>query len=476
MESMRAVGYSLETAIADVVDNSIAADARSVQILYQAQPDSAYVAILDDGWGMDDEAIVSAMQLASTSAVDERLATDLGRFGLGLKTASLSQCRCLTVISKKNGVVSGARWDMDHLARVRKWELLILSDREVSSVPGIHLLRNLDAGTLVVWTKLNDADLESDVFAEIWDQRMVDAKDHLALVFHRFLAGEHGKKLAILLNGTGIKPADPFLVRNSATQAGSEEQLAIGNTHITIKPYTLPYLNKMTPADKKAAQVNGSLRDSQGFYVYRGMRLVIGGSWFRVAPRTELGKLARVRVDIPNTLDHLWALDIKKSMAVPPPAVKNVLRKVIDRLVQPSQRAFKHKGTKEKGPKDTLATWEAIQDRNSFFYKINRNHPVLRVLSTTLSDNELHTLESFIRNIESSFPIQDAYVRLAGDQLAASPQPTESEILDELRDFWIKYEENGLDADEFRTSFKAVARYSSVENINALLEDVVGGV
>ena len=98
------------------------------------------------------------------------------------------------------------------------------------------------------------------------------------------------------------------------------------------------------------------------------------------------------------------------------------------------------------------------------------------MLSTTLSGKELRTLESFIRNIESSFPIQDAYVRLAGDQLAASPQPTESELLEELRDFWIKYEENGLDADEFRTSFKSVARYSSVENINALLEDVVGGV
>ncbi|UKA56439.1 ATP-binding protein [Arthrobacter sp. FW305-BF8] len=472
---MRAVGYSLETAIADVVDNSIAANAGLVEILYQSHPDTAHISILDDGRGMDDEEIVSAMQLASTSAVDERHATDLGRFGLGLKTASLSQCRCLTVISKKDGVVSGARWDMDHLANVRKWELLILSTREISAVPGVELLSQLDSGTLVVWTKLNDADLESAVFGEIWDQRMMDAKDHLALVFHRFLAGEHGKKFRMRLNGTGIKPADPFLARNSATQAGTEEKLPIGDTHITIKPFTLPYLNKMTAADKKAAQVNGTLRDSQGFYVYRSMRLVIGGSWFRVAPRTELGKLARVRVDIPNTLDHLWALDIKKSTAVPPPAVKNILRKVIDRLVQPSQRAFKHKGTKEAGSKAVLHTWEANSGRDSFFYKINRDHPILRALSGTLSVDQTRTLENFIRNVESSFPLEDAYIRMAGDQVAGAPSPTESEIVEELRDYWKKYEQNGFDSEEFRTSFKAVARYAAIENIHSLLDEVVGG-
>lgn len=475
MESMRAVGYSLETAIADVVDNSIAANARSVEIHFQSQPDTAYVGILDDGRGMDDEEIVSAMQLASTSSVDERVATDLGRFGLGLKTASLSQCRCLTVISKTDGVVSGARWDMDHLAQVRKWELLILSAREISAVPDVKLLQALDSGTLVVWTKLNDADLDNEVFSETWDQRMLYAKDHLGLVFHRFLSGEHGGKFRIRLNGMSIKPADPFLTKNSATQAGTEEQLAVGDAHITIKPFTLPYLNKMTSADKKAAQVNGSLRDSQGFYVYRGMRLVIGGSWFRVAPRSELGKLARVRVDIPNTLDHLWALDIKKSMAVPPPAVKSALRKVIDRLVQPSQKAFRHKGIKEKNKTASVTTWEANQGRDSFFYVINRNHPVLRALSVSLSQDQIRTLESFIRNIESSFPFQDAYVRMADDQIAGMPDISELDIIDELRDFWEKYQENGLDAEEFRTSFKAVARYSEVDNINDLIDDVVGG-
>lgn len=472
---MRAVGYSLETAIADVVDNSIAAEAGSVEILYRSQQDSAYVAILDDGRGMTDEEIIAAMQLASSSAVEERGANDLGRFGLGLKTASLSQCRCLTVISKTDGVVSGARWDMDHLAQVRKWELLILSAREISAIPDVKLLHALESGTLVVWTKLNDADLDKEVFSETWDQRMSYARDHLGLVFHRFLSGEHGHKFRMRLNGTSIKPADPFLTKNSATQAGTEERLAVGDAHITIKPYTLPYLNKMTIADKKAAQVNGSLRDSQGFYVYRGMRLVIGGSWFRVAPRSELGKLARVRVDIPNTLDHLWALDIKKSTAVPPPAVKNTLRKVVDRLIQPSQKAFRHKGIKEKGKTASVATWEASQGRDSFYYKINREHPILRTLSAALSEDQIRTLEIFMRNIESSFPFRDAYARMADDQTAGTSQISETEVLEELRDFWEKYKVNGLDAEEFRTSFKAVSRYSEVDNITALIDDVVGG-
>lgn len=472
---MRAVGYSLETAIADVIDNSIAADAESVDIYYQSQQDTAHIAILDNGQGMTDEEIVSAMQLASSSAADERASNDLGRFGLGLKTASLSQCRCLTVLSKKGGVVSGARWDMDHLARVRKWELLILSTREILAIPEANLLQALDSGTLVVWTKLNEADLDHKVFSETWDQRMLLAKEHLGLVFHRFLSGEHGRKFRMRLNGVGIKPADPFLTRNSATQAGMEEQLAVGDAHVTIKPYTLPYLNKMTSADKKAAQVNGSLRDSQGFYVYRGMRLVIGGSWFRVAPRSELGKLARVRVDIPNSLDHLWALDIKKSTAVPPPAVRNALRKVIDRLVKPSQKAFRHKGIIEKSKSTAIATWEASQGRDSFFYKINREHPILRALSVSLAEDQIRTLEILIKDIEASFPFHDAYVRMADDQTAAATALSEAEVAGELREFWEKYKANGFDADEFRTSFKAIARYSEVENITSLIDDVIGG-
>ena len=127
MESMRAVGYTLQTAIADIVDNSISAKARNVDIYFNsARPD--HLAIIDDGDGMTSDEVKRAMQLAGRSSTVPRSHTDLGRFGLGLKTASLSQCRALTVISRKHGKSSGYTWSLDHLAKVGRWALIELSD------------------------------------------------------------------------------------------------------------------------------------------------------------------------------------------------------------------------------------------------------------------------------------------------------------------------------------------------------------
>ena len=189
IESTRAIGYSLEAAVADIVDNSIAAGAKNVNIFF-FPVDAAYIAILDDGHGMDDAELDLAMQYGSKNPSEERDAKDLGRFGLGLKTASLSQCRCLTVVTKQDDYVSGRRWDIDHVAEVGDWSLLLLDKEELNDIPQIDELMALSSGTLVVWQKLDRLKAGEINFETALGRKIDSVRDHLSLVYHRYLAGD----------------------------------------------------------------------------------------------------------------------------------------------------------------------------------------------------------------------------------------------------------------------------------------------
>ncbi len=130
LEAMRAFGYSFEAAVADLVDNAIAASARSVDVFFPPRGD-AYLAIRDDGIGVTQSELVAAMRHGSRSTLDPRTERDLGRFGLGLTTASLSQARKLTVATKKGALVSGAEWDLHEVAPLQDWALLALDDADL---------------------------------------------------------------------------------------------------------------------------------------------------------------------------------------------------------------------------------------------------------------------------------------------------------------------------------------------------------
>ena len=233
MESTRAIGYSLEAAIADIIDNSIAAKAGKVQLFF-FPVDDAYVCILDDGSGMDNAQIDVAMQYGSKSPTDIRDASDLGRYGLGLKTASLSQCRVLTVVSKQGNTVIGRRWDLDYVIETGTWSLLILDEDDIEQVPHITDLKEQENGTLVVWQNLDRLLMGELDYEKSLGRKMDDVRQHLGLVFHRYLSGEAGiKRLEIFFNGVKIKAADPFLLKKS-TQAMDTETLIIRGKKIPV--------------------------------------------------------------------------------------------------------------------------------------------------------------------------------------------------------------------------------------------------
>lgn len=186
-ESLRAVGYELQTALADIIDNSIAAKATHVDILFIPEAEKPIVAILDNGTGMRPDEARIAMQLAGTNALDKREESDLGRFGLGLKTASLSQCRKLTLVTKASGKITGLCWDLDHIAKSNSWSLLVLDVDEIDELQFVSELKALESGTLVIWENLDrllPEGTENDFYA---DELMERSKDHISLVFHRYL-------------------------------------------------------------------------------------------------------------------------------------------------------------------------------------------------------------------------------------------------------------------------------------------------
>lgn len=303
MESTRAIGYSIESAIADVIDNSIAAKANNIWIFYNCIP-KPYIAICDDGNGMNNEQITEAMRYGTVSPSDERRVDDLGRYGLGMKTASLSQCRSLSVISKQEKVIVGRRWDLDHIIDTKKWSLEQLSKTEIESLPNVSSLEQLDKGTLVVWQNLDKVKSGSVTIEKALEGKMQDVKKHLELVFHRYLSGDGVKKLKIYLNGVLLIPFDPFYISKSSVVMDDEKIEIPGREgKVVIRPYVLPHPSNLTKEELDMYGGKDGLRNLQGFYIYRNKRLITWGTWFKLIRMDEFTKLTRVRVDIPNSLD-----------------------------------------------------------------------------------------------------------------------------------------------------------------------------
>lgn len=414
IESTRAIGYSLETAVADIIDNSIAAGSSKIDIFF-FPIDKEYVAILDNGLGMDADELTSAMQYGSKNPIDPRRKDDLGRFGLGLKTASLSQCRCLTVVTKREDLLFARRWDIDFVLKTGKWSLLILDEDEILQLPHIEDLLKYDTGTIVIWQNLDRLKTGEINFEQSLGKKMDIVRDHLSLVYHRYLSGESGlKKIDVRINNTKIEPIDPFL-SDKSIQVMDDEILVIRGKHIEVRPYILPHISRMTANEIKMLGGKEGLRRYQGFYVYRNKRLLVWGTWFRMMRQDEMSKLARIRVDIPNDLDDLWALDIKKSTAIPPVEVRNNLKNVIERLAEKSKRTWTYRGKREVDD-SIIHVWNRYRTRKgSFMYEINREYPLLCELQKE-SPKISSMLSLLMKQIEENLPLNSLYLDLTNDE------------------------------------------------------------
>lgn len=406
IESMRSVGYTPAAAVADVVDNSVSADARNVWLSFVWDGPASFVTIRDDGLAMSPTGLRDAMRLGSQSPTEARAATDLGRFGLGLKTASFSLCRRLTVASKPEaGSMAIRRWDLDQVAKTNVWQLL------KSPAPGsdsrLEDLAAADRGTVVLWEEMDRIVGDTSVDDTRAHRRFLDliesVQEHLAMVFHRFL--EDRSRFAMWINGTRIEPWDPFLSREPI-QRLAPENLTSNGFRIEIRPYVMPHHSKISPEVHARGAGPYGWNAHQGFYIYRNRRLLVPGDWLRLGfEKEEHAKLARIQVDLPNGADDAWSIDVKKSTAHPPGALREEMRRIAIVTRQRAGEVYRHRGKviARSASAEYAFVWSKVIKHRKISYRVNRDHPLVK---RTLAEAGSHRagLEALLRTVEETVP------------------------------------------------------------------------
>lgn len=409
LSSLRSVGYTPETAIADIVDNSLSAKASIVDIYFDWEKQR--ITIADNGEGMARNELLSSMSIGSSDPLIDRSIHDLGRFGMGMKTASFSLGKKLTVISKNNSEISNACWDLDYVRQSDKWEILINDSSDAFIVELSDIISQYSCGTIVCISNI-DKLISSDSSAEKKKfYKMIDnVKSHLSLVFHRFM--ESGE-IQIRFNGTLLNPWNPFIPNNNARQELEQEEVYENGHKVVIKPYVLPHKTKFANDDefKEAGGYKGWLQH-QGFYVYRNRRLIIYGTWFGLLKKEMSYNLARIRLDIYSDSDFDWQIDIKKSKAVPPAYTDDIIKIAAEKTSRKSVKVYNSRGTYSggKGNANTPQlsyVWEQRKDsRGVYSFYLNKKHTLLNKLKSTLNSEQKDILKAYLSLVEKCSPME----------------------------------------------------------------------
>lgn len=401
INSYRSFGYNLSTAIADIVDNSISANADEISLEYKWKGQDSFILISDNGIGMSKDELVLAMTPGSKDPEEERSEKDLGRFGMGLKTASFSQCKRLTCITKRNDEDKIKRcWDIDFINSENEWQLLDY----VSDNSFLEKIQKQNSGTLVLWEKLDrivgNAETNNESVKNAFYQEMVNVKENLSLVFHKFI---ESKRIKIYFQNEEIEPYNPFLLNlNPKPEMGQPE--IFGNVEITY--FILPHMSEIRKADYEKSGGSLGWFNSQGFYIYRGDRLLVSGNWLGIEKKRDYSKLARIAVNFTNVNDFNWHLDIKKSTANPPLEIRKELSRIAKIAIIKSAKIYNWRG--QKNVLENRAThyeplWTDEKTRDGIKkYKINRKHPIIK----SLLDENSKLAGKALKLLEENVPIE----------------------------------------------------------------------
>ena len=347
IESLRSLGYTPGAAIADLIDNSIAADAAAVTVAPTWAGEGSWLAVVDDGDGMSEERLRNAMRIGSGHPFDLRSERDLGRFGFGLKTASFSQAREISVSTRgarARGWVSRS-WDLDHVRVTGRWMLRKGVSPEAEQI--LDSLARPAKGTVVLWRRLTtlvtggDAD-PGDAQRE-FRRQLEEISSHLGMVFGRFIAAG---TLTINVGRHRVKAWDPFLRSHAATQELPTERLLLAGQPVVVRPFVLPHSSKLSPGQLVASGGPSGWNEQQGFYAYRKNRMITAGDWLGLGlSRDNLYNLARIEVEVPAELDEVWRLDIRKAVLRPPNALRADLFRIGRFTRQKAAAVIRHRGT-----------------------------------------------------------------------------------------------------------------------------------
>lgn len=422
IETFRAIGYNIETAVADIIDNSISAGAKNVWVSFDWLGSDTWLAVKDDGSGMTNKELIQALTPGSKNPLSDRSSSDLGRFGLGLKTASFSQARKLSVISKKEKFASVYwTWDLDFVKQTGNWDLI----KYLPDVKFEKEISKLKSGTIVIW---NDIDRVVKDFKQS-DKNALDkflfimeqVKKHLEMVFHKFI---EQKKITIHFQGQKIIAWNPFLQNVSATIPFPIEK--IQNGKVEIEGFVLPHKSNILEEQYKIAGGAKGWNEQQGFYIYRNDRLLLAGDWLGLFRKEEHYKLARIQIELPNSLDAEWQIDIKKSVARPPLLFRELIKAYALNVRAIAVEVYRHRGknTTPIAGQKFVPLWQDHKRGHKWFYKINREHPLIEKIKKEAKTNPEKAIDNLIRFIEETIPTKSIFIK-ESEQPEAQGKPFE---------------------------------------------------
>ena len=413
IDLMRFNGYSLELAIADIIDNSLPVNSKNINITVQrknGKRNDLFVLIEDDGMGMNESELEEAMDLSAKDLNSERDKNDLGKFGLGLKSASFSQCLDLLVISKRrNTEIKAMQWDLNFVKENNDWSVNVLEHDDITSIQNEFNIKDKQQGTAVLWRQCDTIlkGLSEDKYEEEINIAITDLQKNLSLVYHKYIS----RGITIKVNGLELEAMDPFCERGSAGSRASvtfEETISLSKDDhkAKIKGYLLPHRSKM--GDDKRAQnvsINGDLLAAQGIYFYRVDRLISWGSWHNLIRKSEANSLARVEISVGNNCDSEWSIEIKKSSINLPIYIKKRIRALVLGTTEKSNNVGVRR-VKQKPSEYAIWQRELNKDNGTYQYSINKNHSFFK------SYMDKHNIDkdimiSILDLIETTIPIED---------------------------------------------------------------------
>lgn len=481
VESLRGLGYNTSTAIADIIDNSISACATEVEIWFEWNDGDGFIQILDDGNGMHDAELDNAMQLGAKNPLEERSSDDLGRFGLGLKTASFSQARRLTVASRTRSCDEAAclRWDLDLLSTPGDEGWHLYEGPDPSSTSRLKRLSSVPHGTLVLWEQL-DRIITTGFTVQDYLDLQDEVEQHLSMVFHRLIAGEQ-KRLTIKINGKAIAAWDPFIEGHPGKAWASPEYILAGSKDVRVHCHVLPHKDMLSPRDLSEAAGPAGWIMQQGFYVYRNKRLLVAGGWLgleaegRSLTRDEPHKLARIRLDIPNSADAEWKIDIRKSLARPPVRFRRQLLQLALETREKARQVFAHRGqwSPSANGKSVAEAWVAEKSRGATRYRISRTHIAVSSLMDRAGPLR-KDIEAVLRVIEETMPVQRIWLDTVDDKetpLNSFAGAPDAEVLALMRQFYANLIERKLSPDEAKARLMLTSPFDRFADLVSQLSD-----
>jgi signal transduction histidine kinase len=405
IKSIAEQGYTLQTSLADLIDNSITADASQIEILIDTDNEPFMLFLADNGNGMSREMLAKNMKFPSASPEHARVAEDLGRFGLGMKTASFAQTRVLTVLSREKGSETfyGKTWDVEYLQREKQWKTIDNSQNEIRGLLAVYndlsrgfhnQFRDYIPNTIIIWKGLYKFEKYAGECKKVSLQREITeiTSEYLSLVFHRYMERKQSP-LFIRINNNILTSFNPFPADQTDFRRLEASQAKFKSDALKIEGYVLPSrsLDESKNGHSIWTQSSRSLMDMEGLYIYRADRIILFGGWNGIIKKSPRLQLARLKVDIGNSVDHYFQLNVAKSSIIIPYELRMAFLRYVSQLKIEAEKEYYNRGVKKltgskTKPTNTLFIREASSE--GMVLSLNDRFPLIRLFTEQLTEEQ----------------------------------------------------------------------------------------